>query len=257
MPEPPSENSFRRGGSTRTQIVVPLRRVAAPAPEAPPRAATPPAPPPIPASGKAPPRPTPPPTRAAPPLPDRQPEADAATLRLPRTAFGARRWRAEPLKGETIGVLAVVLIALLAALWLWPRFGADLPADQLAVTSATRALGLGGGPAGRPGVTVAGVQAGQSAAAATANNCRPGEKPAFSDGFAALSKAVGGVMGDPVECARAEGPNGDVAQRTTRGLAYYRRATNMPSFTDGYRHWALTPNGLRQWEGTSVDPPSE
>jgi hypothetical protein len=36
----------------------------------------------------------------------------------------------------------------------------------------------------------------------------------------------------------------------------WRRATNTATFTDGWRHWALTEHGLIVWEGDAVDPPS-
>jgi hypothetical protein len=45
-------------------------------------------------------------------------------------------------------------------------------------------------------------------------------------------------------------------QQTTTGLAFWRKATNTPTFTDGSRHWALTSGGLVAWTGPSVDPPA-
>ena len=45
-------------------------------------------------------------------------------------------------------------------------------------------------------------------------------------------------------------------QLTTQGLAYYRKVLNTPIFTDGFRHWASTPDGLVAWVGT-VDPAPE
>lgn len=97
----------------------------------------------------------------------------------------------------------------------------------------------------------------QPAAAQTLppSSCPPGASPSFQLGFAALKAEVGEAMGQPIECERANPENGDTLQRTTTGLAFYRKSTNTPTFTDGYRHWALTPAGLVPWTGASVDPP--
>jgi hypothetical protein len=62
-------------------------------------------------------------------------------------------------------------------------------------------------------------------------------------------------MGDPVECAHPNDANGDVLQQTTTGLSFWRKSTNTPTFTDGYRHWGLTPSGLVSWVGSAIDPP--
>jgi len=86
--------------------------------------------------------------------------------------------------------------------------------------------------------------------------CRSGESPQFTFGFAALKGEIGAAMGEPVECAHPNDANGDVLQRTTTGLSFWRKSTNTPTFTDGFRHWGLTPGGLAYWEGSSVDPPS-
>lgn len=93
------------------------------------------------------------------------------------------------------------------------------------------------------------------AAAQTAPFCAPGQTPQFQAGFAALKARLGPTMGEPIECEHANSDNGDTLQETTTGLAFYRRATNTPTFTDGFRHWALTSAGLVYWEGSSIDPP--
>jgi hypothetical protein len=85
--------------------------------------------------------------------------------------------------------------------------------------------------------------------------CAPGTRPQFTHGFAALKAALGPVMGEPVECEHNDGDSGDIVQQTTTGLAFWRRSTNTPTFTDGYRHWALLSQGLVAWEGSSIDPP--
>ncbi len=62
-------------------------------------------------------------------------------------------------------------------------------------------------------------------------------------------------MGTPVECEHTNPVNGDSLQQTTTGLAFYRKSTNTPTFTNGSEHWALTPTGTVYWTGGSIDPP--
>jgi hypothetical protein len=92
-------------------------------------------------------------------------------------------------------------------------------------------------------------------AAATAG-CQA-DHPTFQYGFAALKQQLGPAMGDPLECERAIHVSGDTRQRTTTGYAYYRTAVNVPTFTNGSDHWALTSGGLEHWTGVVVDPPGD
>ncbi|MBV9326794.1 MAG: hypothetical protein JO352_23805 [Chloroflexi bacterium] len=85
--------------------------------------------------------------------------------------------------------------------------------------------------------------------------CQSGSGPAFVFGFADLKASVGDPMGDPIECEHANPANGDTLQKTSTGLSFYRKATNTPTFTDGFNHWALTSEGLVTWTGASIDPP--
>jgi hypothetical protein len=96
-----------------------------------------------------------------------------------------------------------------------------------------------------------------SAAAATVNRCAVGKNPQYIFGFASLHDALGDQMGQPVTCEFAD-PNGtgDVHQQTTRGLAFWRKRSNTPTFTNGYDHWALTGGRTVQWTGASIDPPA-
>jgi hypothetical protein len=96
-----------------------------------------------------------------------------------------------------------------------------------------------------------------AASAQTAAGCQPGEAPHFTFGFAALKTQIGDDMGDALTCEFPD-PNGtgDVHQRTTKGLAFWRKSTNTPTFTNGFDHWAETPNGWVTWTGASVDPPA-
>jgi hypothetical protein len=77
----------------------------------------------------------------------------------------------------------------------------------------------------------------------------------FVFGFANLKARLGDWMGDPSTCEFAD-PNGtgDVHQVTTAGLAFWRKSTNTPTFTDGWHHWALTTRGFLTWTGESIDP---
>jgi len=93
----------------------------------------------------------------------------------------------------------------------------------------------------------------------TVPGCAPGQSPQFVFGFAVLRERVGPVMGDPTTCEYAD-PNGtgDVLQKTTTGLAFWRKSTNTPTFTTGVGHFALTPASpltVVYWDGPSIDPP--
>lgn len=90
------------------------------------------------------------------------------------------------------------------------------------------------------------------------DRCPPGQSPSYTAGFANLSAQVGDAMGQPVTCEFPD-PNGtgDVHQKTSAGLASWRKSTNTPTFTDGYNHWALTSAGMVTWTGSSIDPPAD
>jgi hypothetical protein len=62
-------------------------------------------------------------------------------------------------------------------------------------------------------------------------------------------------MGEPTECEHSQNASGDSVQRTSTGLAYWRKGSNVPAFTTGTEHWALLDGELVAWTGTSVDPP--
>jgi hypothetical protein len=85
--------------------------------------------------------------------------------------------------------------------------------------------------------------------------CDP-KHPTFLFGFAALKSQVGYAMGDPLECEHAFYVAGDTRQLTTTGYAYYRPGVNVPAFTNGSDHWALSEAGLVHWLGDVVDPPT-
>jgi hypothetical protein len=79
--------------------------------------------------------------------------------------------------------------------------------------------------------------------------------PSFVHGAAALKAALGARMGDASECERVVDTAGNTEQKTTTGLAYYRAGSNVTVFTNGFEHWALTPNGLVHWTTGEVEPP--
>ncbi|MDQ6673169.1 MAG: hypothetical protein M3069_20925 [Chloroflexota bacterium] len=85
--------------------------------------------------------------------------------------------------------------------------------------------------------------------------CAADEGPRFQFGFAALKQQLGTRMGDPIECEHVNPDNGDTLQLTTQGLAYYRKTLNTPIFTDGARHWGLTPDGIVAWaDAVDISP---
>jgi hypothetical protein len=100
-----------------------------------------------------------------------------------------------------------------------------------------------------------------SVAAQGGNGCPAGQSPHYVFGFAVLHNRLGpAVMGDPLTCEFPD-PNGtgDVLQVTNHGLAFWRKSTNTPTFTDSWRHFALTPASpltVVYWEGPSIDPPA-
>jgi hypothetical protein len=82
-------------------------------------------------------------------------------------------------------------------------------------------------------------------------------QPRFMGGIAALKASLGRTMGDPLECERVVNNDGDTQQKTTTGLAYYRKQLNTACFTTGWEHWGLVDKGLVHWAGSPVDPPSD
>lgn len=94
------------------------------------------------------------------------------------------------------------------------------------------------------------------ALAQSESRCQPGQTPEFVFGFADLRAQLGDSMGDPTSCEYAD-PNGtgDTLQDTSTGLAFWRKSTNTPTFTNGGTHWALESSGLVSWTGASIDPP--
>ena len=149
--------------------------------------------------------------------------------------------------------LLIVLVAGFATAW-WA--GHKLGMDLSSVTVAASMLGLT--ETGRVSHGAAGYQpsAGAHADQPSAPFCGPGQALVFAGGLADLKRHLGDGMGTPLECEHPTSAIGDTIQQTTTGLAAYNKLTNTVSFTDGWRHWALTPHGPVNWEGTDPNPPS-
>jgi hypothetical protein len=89
-------------------------------------------------------------------------------------------------------------------------------------------------------------------------HCAAGTSPQFTAGFNTLALGLGPSMGIPLTCAYPDpSGTGDVEQSTSMGLAFWRKSTNTPTFTNGAEHWAVTASGWRTWTGASIDPPSD
>jgi hypothetical protein len=92
--------------------------------------------------------------------------------------------------------------------------------------------------------------------APSASNVCENTRPRYVGGIAQLHDAIAELMGDATDCEVADG-QGNTQQNTTKGLAYYRTATNVAAFTNGFDHWALTADGVVHWTGEQVDPPPD
>jgi hypothetical protein len=151
--------------------------------------------------------------------------------------------------------LLLVLCAGVATAWV---AGQKIGMDLGGLSAAASILGLT--DTGREAHGAVGYNPNALPAEATtellAPYCNPGERPRFALGMAALKERLGDTMGMPLECEHPATSAGDTVQQTTMGLAAYSQTTNTVSFTDGWRHWAITPRGLVNWEGTSSEPPA-
>ena len=89
----------------------------------------------------------------------------------------------------------------------------------------------------------------------SADDCLLGKAPPLLPQMLALVAILGQTTGEPLECVRANPDNGDLLQQTSTGLLIYRTVTGAAVFTNGWTHWAVTPNGLVTWSGSGLDPP--
>jgi hypothetical protein len=156
---------------------------------------------------------------------------------------------------ELLYLLVVVAAGITTAWWAVHKIALDLSS----ITTIASVLGLTDNA--HINRDVVGFSPGAASVASQRDQappapfCNPGQAPAFKLGLATLKQYLGETMGSAVECEHAAA-NGDTTQQTTTGLAAYTAATNTVSFTDGWRHWAITPRGFVQWEGSDSDPPA-
>ncbi len=86
--------------------------------------------------------------------------------------------------------------------------------------------------------------------------CGSGQSPQFVLGFANLKAQVGAPVGDPVECEHFDAA-GNSSQKSSTGMLFWRKSTNMAAFAAGNQHWAWTSKGIVTWTGDAIDPPAE
>lgn len=165
-----------------------------------------------------------------------------------------------PLSAELLCLLVVVAGSVLTAWYAGHAVVPNLSIIQTAVAflgvNATSTAPQVGYSPGRQQEQPAAGQAAPAAADSARQFCQSSETPAFANGMAALKQQLGDAMGTPVECEHVASVGGDTIQQTSTGLAAYNRSTNTVTFTDGWRHWALTANGFVTWDGTEANPPA-
>lgn len=164
--------------------------------------------------------------------------------------FNRRLTGKRSVSAESLCLLVVVAAAVVTAYWAARTIGIDLSPME----NAAAALGMSQSVAEthQVGYSKARVEA---TPPPSAPHCQAGEQPAYLNGIAALHQQIGSAMGTPLECEHADGALGNTVQHTSAGLAAYDSQRNTDTFTDGWHHWALTPNGVVAWEGTSAEPP--
>jgi hypothetical protein len=138
-----------------------------------------------------------------------------------------------------------------------PLEGVDLPATGARNEHASSALIMSSNTVSAAPAQDPPARPAARAAAPTQTRCAPGQTPRFVFGFADLKARLGEAVGEPVTCEFADPKgSGDVHQQTSKGLAFWRKGTNMPTFTNGNEHWGSTPGGWVYWTGDSIDPPT-
>jgi len=169
-----------------------------------------------------------------------------------RTYATRRTQRSRTGRAELLFLFIVLAGAVGTAFWLSHQVGMDLSG----ITTAASVLGLTETDRHKAVGYVA-APAAAANASAPAPYCNPGQLPAFSSSALALEQQVGpDAMGAPVECEHPTSPTGNSIQLTTTGLVAYDKLRDTVSFTDGWRHWAITPSGPVAWEGTESTPPA-
>ena len=158
------------------------------------------------------------------------------------------------LSAELVYLFFVLAAGLATAWWASHKLGVDLSSINTlaAVLGVNERIGTS-----RPvGYSAASAEP-AATAAPSAPYCSPGQAPAFDPRLVELKQRLGDTMGAPVECAHPGSAVSDTIQQTSTGLAEFNQLTGTASFTDGWRHWALTPSGLVAWEGNQSEPPPD
>jgi hypothetical protein len=154
------------------------------------------------------------------------------------------------MRDRVFELLPFVLVAVILLALQMTRADGPPPARtdvSAAMPESTPPTGLAAAAVRRP-TRVTGV----TAATPACNS----DQPRFIGRVALLRAALGSTMGDPVNCEREADEEGNTQQKTTTGLAYYRKVRNVAVFTTGWEHWALLPeSGLVYWASNEVEPP--
>jgi hypothetical protein len=153
---------------------------------------------------------------------------------------------------ELTYMFIVLAAGFATAWWAGHRLGMDLSS----ITTVAAVLGINERIATSRPVGYSAVSSNESTAVQSAPYCNPGQSLEFEPRLIELKQRLGNTMGSPVECAHTAAAVSDTVQQTSSGLAEYNQLTSTASFTDGWRHWAVTPRGFLQWEGTQSEPPA-
>jgi hypothetical protein len=154
---------------------------------------------------------------------------------------------------ELLYLLIVLAAGVATAWWAGHKLGIDLSS----ITTVAAVLGLNERIGTSRHVGYSAATSDQPAAAPGAPYCGPGQAPGFDGRLLELKQRLGDTMGVPVECAHPGGAVSDTIEQTSTGLAEFNQLTGTASFTDGWRHWAVTPRGFVAWEGSQSEPPGD
>lgn len=206
------------------------------------------------------------------PLHGHLPRGRGPTVNLPSRAGRGRgpqavrssTYHARGQRRATLLVLALLAVALAVAAYLVFRLATgETPPEATSVSGEPAAAPAAPAATARPAVgpttgpASAGVPspaAGSAAGAVPPVAASPAAGCAYAPELEALVRALGRpVVGDCLEAPR-RAPNGNLEQRTARGLLVWNAARSMAAFTDGASTWDGCPGGPRQ--RASNQPPA-
>jgi hypothetical protein len=153
---------------------------------------------------------------------------------------------------ELLYLFIVLAAGGATAFWASHKLGVELSG----ITTVAAVLGINERIATSRPVGHSAAAVDQSSAAPAAPFCGPGQPLAFDPRLQELKQRLGDTMGAPIECAHPSATVSDTIEQTSTGLAEFNQLTGTASFTDGWRHWAVTPRGFVSWEGTESEPPA-